>query len=151
MSKLCLTRPPGHWVYAAACAIATLGILVPTVLAADPGLNARVPIGPFFNGVLPNSAFNQSQMPAQLSATGVFSDLSALTPNPAMVPFTVNSALWSDAAEKLRWLVLPFDGTIGGAGSPAIAFSPEGKWAFPNGTVWVKHFQIKVNEQTNEV
>ncbi|MBL8519664.1 MAG: CHRD domain-containing protein [Betaproteobacteria bacterium] len=132
-----------------ACAAA---LAAPSVAqAADPGLDARVPIGPYFNGVLPDSALNQSQMPTLLSSTGVFTDMVAMTPNPAMVPFTVNSALWSDASEKLRWMVLPFDGTIGGPGSPAIAFSPEGKWVFPNGTVWVKHFQIKVNEQTNEI
>jgi len=77
-------------------------------------------------------------MPALLSETGVFQDLATLTPSPKLVPYTVNSPLWSDAALKQRWMALP-TGT-------QIQFSPTGEWSFPNGSVFVKHFTLQTNE-----
>jgi uncharacterized repeat protein (TIGR03806 family) len=77
-------------------------------------------------------------MPQLLSQTGAFSDLATLTPNPGLVPYTVNSPLWSDAAIKTRWLALPTN--------TFISFSPTGEWTFPGGTVFVKHFELPVND-----
>jgi uncharacterized repeat protein (TIGR03806 family) len=83
--------------------------------------------------------------PALLSQTGAFSDLTNLTPVPGLVPYGVNAPLWSDAAAKDRWLALPNDGTHN---SPAekITFHPEGNWTFPPGTVFVKHFELGVDD-----
>lgn len=77
-------------------------------------------------------------MPQLLSQTGAFSDLTTLAPNPGLVPYTVNSPLWSDAAIKARWLALPTNAFIN--------FSPTGEWTFPSGTVFVKHFELPVND-----
>lgn len=78
------------------------------------------------------------QFPPLLSTTGAFADLASLTPASALVPYTVNSPLWSDAARKERWMALPTNTTVG--------FSPMGEWTFPAGTVFVKHFDLPDNE-----
>ena len=82
------------------------------------------------------------QMPPTLSATGLFRDLKTLKPNAALIPYEVNSPLWSDRATKQRW--------IGFAASEKISGDLEGCWSFPAGTVFVKHFDLPLNEQETE-
>lgn len=77
-------------------------------------------------------------LPALLSQTGAFADLATLTPTNGLIPYTVNSPLWSDAAVKTRWVAVPTNTTI--------AFTPTGEWSFPNGTVFVKHFALATND-----
>ena len=73
-----------------------------------------------------------------LSTTGLFSDLGTLTARPGIVPFTVNSPLWSDQAAKRRWMALP--------GAMTIGFAPSGAYTWPAGTVMVKHFELDVDD-----
>jgi uncharacterized repeat protein (TIGR03806 family) len=73
-------------------------------------------------------------IPATLSATGLFTDLAQLTPTPGLVDYEVNSPLWSDGAQKRRWLLLP--------GNATLSFSVDGGWGFPLGTITVKHFEL---------
>lgn len=75
--------------------------------------------------------------PATLTATGLFADLTDLSPAPGVTPYTVNLPFWSDHAIKSRWVVVP-DGTS------KFTYSPEGLWTLPNGTVWVKHFDMEM-------
>lgn len=77
-------------------------------------------------------------LPRLLSATGAFADTASLTPAPGLVPYTVNSPLWSDGADKARWMGIPDGARIG--------FATNGEWTFPEGSVWVKHFELAVNE-----
>lgn len=93
-----------------------------------------------------NGAF---AFPPVLSATGAFSDLSTLTPSTGIIPFTINSPLWSDSAIKSRWVAVPNDGPPY-ASDEQISFVPVGEWGFPNGTVFIKHFELTVNEGTGE-
>ena len=86
-----------------------------------------------------------SAPPALLSETGAFSDLATLTPAQGVFPYDVNAPLWSDAAAKQRWIALPNDGTHDSA-SEKIGFSPDGNWSFPAGTVFIKHFELPVDE-----
>ncbi len=88
-------------------------------------------------------------LPRLLSATGAFRDLRTLTPADGLIPFTVNSPLWSDGAVKTRWMAVPNDGPPY-APNEQISFAPVGEWSFPNGTVFVKHFELTVNEATGE-
>lgn len=85
-----------------------------------------------------------NEPPQFLSQTGVFTDLSTLTPAPGLVPYSVASPLWSDGAEKLRWIALPNDGSHDTA-EEKIVFAEKGKWTFPAGTVFVKHFEMATN------
>lgn len=73
-------------------------------------------------------------MPATLSATGLFSDVATLTPAPGLIDFEVNSPLWSDGAQKRRWVVVPAGQTVD--------FAASGSWSFPVGTITVKHFEL---------
>lgn len=112
------------------------------------GLDTRAPIGPYLNAIMPPRA-GAFPFPPVLSATGAFSNLSALTPSPGLIPFTVNSPLWSDGAIKTRWVVVPNDGPPY-SGDEQISFAPVGEWSFPNGTVFIKLFELTVNEATGE-
>lgn len=74
-------------------------------------------------------------LPQTLSSTGVFADLVHLVPNAGIWPYQVNLPFWSDGAEKRRWFSVPDpDRTLG--------FSDEQNWSFPEGTVWIKHFEL---------
>ncbi|HWM24144.1 MAG TPA: hypothetical protein VNP98_04920 [Chthoniobacterales bacterium] len=133
---------PGHWLRLISVALCLSGSVA---LGQPPyGLDNRDPIGPYLNNAMPptNGAF-----PALLSATGAFSNLNTLTPSTGVIPFTVNSPLWSDAAIKTRWVAVPNDGPPY-TSAEQMAFVPVGEWGFPNGTVFVKHFELVVNEMT---
>jgi hypothetical protein len=112
------------------------------------GLDARAPIGPYLNNVMPprNGAF---AFPPVLSATGAFRDLQTLAPSDGLVPFAVNSPLWTDGALKSRWMAVPNDGAPYGV-NEQIGFTAVGEWSFPNGTVFVKQFDMTINEMTGE-
>jgi mono/diheme cytochrome c family protein len=130
-------------------AVITLGLIGSGALGQVPyGLDARVPIGPYLNNIMPptNGAF---AFPPVLSATGAFSNVSTLAPSTGLIPYTVNSPLWSDAAIKSRWVAVPNDGPPY-ASDEQISFVPVGEWGFPNGTVFVKHFELTVNEITGD-
>ncbi|HTH46998.1 MAG TPA: PA14 domain-containing protein [Candidatus Limnocylindria bacterium] len=105
------------------------------------GLSTRPQAQPYLG--LPTDG--NAPMPALLSQTGAFVDVTTLAPATGLVPYGVNSPFWSDGARKLRWLVVPYDG---GALRPAqqIQFSAEDNWVFPAGTVFVKHFDLQTNE-----
>jgi mono/diheme cytochrome c family protein len=137
----------GKWLRRAAIA----GGLMGSAVFAGPlpyGLDARVPIGPYLNNIMPptSTAF---AFPPVLSQTGAFSDVSTLTPSTGIIPFNVNSPLWSDGASKSRWVAVPNDGPPY-TPDEQISFVPTGEWTFPNGTVFIKHFELTVNEITGE-
>ncbi len=131
-------------VWAIACLLLATGLSRATMPA---GLDTRVNIGAYLNGALPLSG--PQSMPLLLSQTGAFIDTPNMVPHPGLIPYDLNSPLWSDAAFKQRWIALPFDGTPASPGSPTIGYLAEGKWTYPNGTVFVKHFGLVINEQTS--
>jgi uncharacterized repeat protein (TIGR03806 family) len=88
------------------------------------------------NGLLP--ATPTSSFPALLSQTGAFSDVPSLTPAPELIPFEVNTPLWTDGAQKWRWIAVPTN--------TQIVFTETGPWTFPPGTVLVKHFELGIDE-----
>ena len=71
-------------------------------------------------------------MPLYLSRTGFFPSFPERTPLARAVPYTPLFPLWSDAAEKQRFLLLP-------PGTAVDTSDPE-NWVFPVGTLFVKHF-----------
>ena len=85
-----------------------------------------------------------AEAPALLSQTGFFTDLAALTPIPAAIPFSVASPLWSDGSDKHRWLVVPNDGSHNST-AEKIVFSENDNWVFPAGSVLVKHFELPLD------
>lgn len=121
-----------------------LGISI--ALAQDYGLDSRAPIGPYLNGQMPSYS-GEFDFPPVLSLTGAFTDVTNVVTTPGLVPYAPNSPLWSDAALKSRWIALPNDGPPY-TSDEQINFFPTGEWTFPNGTVFVKEFDLIVNEQT---
>jgi uncharacterized repeat protein (TIGR03806 family) len=76
-----------------------------------------------------------SRFPRQLSETGLFADVSGHQMAPGLIPYSVNAPLWSDGAEKDRWIALPEGGHID--------LKDRWAWEFPNDTVIVKSFALE--------
>lgn len=100
------------------------------------------------NGVLYELEKTQgevSEIPALLSQTGAFSNMATLATANGILPYTVNTPLWSDNAQKKRWIALPSDGNFNSE-SEQIVFSEENPWEFPIGTVFIKHFELALDK-----
>jgi len=82
----------------------------------------------------PTAGAPPSTFPDRLSKTGCADPADVKKPASGLIPFGVNAALWSDGAEKSRFLAIP-DGTT-------ITVKPDGDFDFPNGTVLVKDFAL---------
>ena len=76
-------------------------------------------------------------IPPLLSQTGAFENVRDLTPVKSLIPYDLIVPFWSDGAGKIRFVSVP-DGKI--------KFSPTGEWSFPAGTVFVKTFELPVDE-----
>jgi uncharacterized repeat protein (TIGR03806 family) len=75
-------------------------------------------------------------LPARLSETGCFAELESLTPGPDLVPYEVNSALWTDGAFKPRYMVVP--------SGAQVTIADDGSWRFPEGSVLIKSFGFEL-------
>ncbi|WP_166443005.1 LamG-like jellyroll fold domain-containing protein [Phragmitibacter flavus] len=104
----------------------------------DPS-NGDILFSAYFNGKIMRlkTALPDDSYPTTLSATGVFADLTDLSPAPGLLPYTPNLTFWSDFAVKNRWFTLPEAGS-------KMTWSKDGVWTFPNGGVWVKHFDMEM-------
>lgn len=91
---------------------------------------------------LPLTAADSASSPARLSETAAFIDVERLQVAPGILPYSVQSPLWSDGAGKRRWMALPSGASIG--------FSEQGAWALPEGTVFIKHFGMVLDERSPE-
>ena len=103
------------------------------------------------SGSVDNPTVIGDPIPTDLAKTGAFlTDASGnlmipLQPSPALIPYGVNSPLWSDNAKKTRWISVPnASGKTTGFDpvSEQITFRSTGAFAFPAGTVFVKHFEL---------
>ena len=68
-----------------------------------------------------------------------------MIPTNGLIPYTPNTPLWSDGAQKTRYfMAVPNDGS---ALSPTmqITFSPTGQWSFPAGSVFIKTFELNTD------
>ena len=86
-----------------------------------------------------NQSGTTENLPATLSATGAFSNLSTLTPQAGILPYQINVPFWSDEAEKSRWFSVPDL-------ADQITFNGSGPFTFPTGSVWIKHFDIEMTK-----
>ncbi len=74
--------------------------------------------------------------PRRLSQTGLFVNVGEHRVHPALIPYEVSAPLWSDGAEKQRYIALP--------GMETAEFKQGGGWAFPEHSVLVKTFTLPV-------
>lgn len=88
-----------------------------------------------------------SDFPQTLSQSGIFSDITTLTPHAGIVPYDVSVDSWADGADIARWFSIPNTSAriTYRVATPPLFSQP---WGFPSGTVWVQHFDM---EMTNGV
>ena len=94
-----------------------------------------------FREVQTNREANAKQtanFPTTLTETGLFASVKDHQPAAGLIPYSVNVPLWSDGADKHRFLVLPKNASI--------QFHEHDKWQFPVGTVFVKTFSLTTDE-----
>ena len=100
--------------------------------------------GGFHRLVKAPPAVETKPFPRKLSETGLFASTKDNVPAKGLIPYSVNAPLWSDHAEKERFLALPgdsqieFDDVVYPHGP---AYSDLG-WRFPDGAVLVKTFSL---------
>jgi uncharacterized repeat protein (TIGR03806 family) len=124
---------------ATALLLCALQVARATPATAPYGLKTRVASKPYL--LMPHTA--DGKIPALLSQTGAFRDTRNLVPSEGLIPYELALAFWSDGADKLRWISVPKGEKIG--------FAPTGEWSFPAGTVFVKTFELPVDEARPEV
>jgi len=78
-----------------------------------------------------------AQFPLTLDDTGAFTNTPALAPAPGVVPFEINVPFWSDYAIKSRWVSVPDL-------SDTIDYSSTNHFTFPEGSVFIKHFDLEM-------
>ena len=89
-------------------------------------------------------------LPALLSGSGAFANTPTRAAANGFISYSPNAALWSDAAVKSRYLAVPNNG---GPITPdeQISFTTNQFWTFPAGTVFVKNFDLVVDETNTNV
>jgi len=73
--------------------------------------------------------------PDRLSKTGCVDANDPRSPAPGLIPYDVNAPLWSDGADKQRFMALPDGATID--------VDADGHFDFPTGTVLMKTFLLR--------
>ena len=91
------------------------------------GLAERLPAGA--------CAISEDAPPATLAETGCYADVAGHQLAPQLVPFDINSPLWSDGALKRRFLLIPDGESIG--------WTDTGALTMPVGTLLVKEFWLE--------
>lgn len=71
-------------------------------------------------------------IPTQLAETGCVDPDDPTQPAPGLIPYGLNAPLWSDGADKQRWMALPDGETV--------TVASDGQLQFPIGTVLLKQF-----------
>jgi len=121
---------------------APVNITVTTGSGLPYGMTTNGTVPAFFN--MPTT-YMPGSLPQLLSQTGVFSNTPNRTPTSGLIPYVPNTPLWSDAAVKSRYMAVPNNGGVV-TPNEQIAFLPTNSWTFPAGTVFVKNFDLVVDE-----
>jgi glucose/arabinose dehydrogenase len=112
-------------------------------IAVDP-VDGRILMADMSEGrikfLIPPSATNLSDLPPTLADTGAFIDVKNFVLHPSWIPYEINVPFWSDHAIKSRWISLP-------GSSRAMRYKEDEAWAFPGGTIFMKHFDMEMREE----
>lgn len=87
---------------------------------------------------VPTDSANRN-FPHRLSESGLFDSVKDHAMAPGVIPYSVNSPLWSDGAFKARYIAIPESSGLNGR-PPQITFDAGNAWGFPDGTVLIKSF-----------
>lgn len=97
-----------------------------------------------------STSVNFDLFPQSISEIGLFSDLNTLDVVDGIVPYELVESFWSDGALKRRWIAIPNDGTHDTT-EEKIKYSENGDWEFPVGSVLIKHFDLKIDDNNPEI
>jgi glucose/arabinose dehydrogenase len=90
------------------------------------------------------STTSHEDFPRTLGESGLFASVAEHRVHDGLIPYSVNSPLWSDGAHKERFICLPADD---GKGAPAkIDHTATRGWSFPDRTVLVKSFSMEMED-----
>lgn len=89
---------------------------------------------------------SHKQFPRRLSESGLFRSVAKREVEPGVIPYSVNSPLWSDGANKERFFVLPPTMIDDREEVPAKINFGSGGWSFPDRTVLIKSFALDLKE-----
>jgi mono/diheme cytochrome c family protein len=116
------------------------------VLANSPGLagfgldpsNGDVLVANNGNGQVQRLSLSVSNgtFPTTLSATGLFANLTNLSPAPGVVPYSVNLPSWNDGAQTSYWFAIP-------DGVSQMTWGQDTPWTFPAGMIWVQNLDLE--------
>ncbi len=84
--------------------------------------------------LVPSVTAAADSFPQLLSETGCVDPVDPTQPASGLIPYNVNSPLWSDGAEKERYLAVPDGKTI--------TINPDADWDLPVGSVTMKTFAV---------
>ena len=93
-----------------------------------------VQISGVLSKLVPSAPPPPDTFPQQLSETGCVDPQDPTKPAPGLIPYAVNAPLWSDGAEKQRFLALPDGATI--------TINADQDWDLPIGSVVMKQFSV---------
>lgn len=82
----------------------------------------------------PHEPETSAPFPKRLSETGLFTSTAGYQVAPGLIPYKPVAPLWSDNADKDRWIALPEGG--------GITMTDRWGWDFPNETVLMKSFSF---------
>ncbi|MEK6258355.1 MAG: PQQ-dependent sugar dehydrogenase [Planctomycetota bacterium] len=84
--------------------------------------------------LVPNPQPDQSAtFPRKLSETGLFASVTAQTPAPGVIPYSINAEPWADHAVAERVIAVPNESSIKAAGAT---------WTFPKDSVFAKTLSL---------
>lgn len=92
--------------------------------------------GAFYTFLATPKDLPPSKFPRKLSNSGLFEKVAGHAMKAGVIPYSVNSPLWSDGAHKERFLFVP--------GEEKIDFTRSRGWNFPDLTVLVKSFALEM-------
>lgn len=107
----------------------------PVIFGQDEKGELLLSVGWSLMAIQPAGSTAPSTLPALLSQTGCVDPQRPWLPAPGVLPFDVNSPLWSDGAAKERFLALP-DGK-------QMHIEANGHWTLPIGSVLIKAFRLQ--------
>src|SRR5207253_1991857 len=88
------------------------------------------------------SQTSMAAFPRKLSETGLFASVKQHRMEPGVIPYSVNSPLWSDGSYKERFFAIPDHA----ATDFKIDLGAKNGWNFPDETVLVKSFALETKE-----
>lgn len=91
------------------------------------------------------------KFPRKLSETGLFESARYDIPSPGVIPFLINSEMWSDNALAERFVGLPGNFTIQTGATNVWLYQSKNEWRYPTNAVLAKTLGLQDFDQPNHL